>query len=92
MQKIVTDDERRLLRSHFWKVVNSDPMLMNFPRRERTIFMNRMVDIEVAKIQEQEVPVFPPEGYEIRFFPNKEQLRALQRPGTGQTSEQKSVL
>lgn len=69
MQKMVTENERKLLQAHFWKVVNNDPMLLNFPRKDRRIFVDRMVEIETARIEERPIPQFPPDGYEITFFP-----------------------
>lgn len=91
MQRIVTDDERRLLRSHFWKVVNSDPMLMNFPRKDRVIFVERMIDVETARIEERPVPQFPPDGYEITFYPKQGRPRPPSLPSETDAPEHETV-
>ena len=80
MQKLVTEGERKLLREHFQKVVKNDPMLSNFPRKDRVIFVERMVDIETARIEEREVPQFPPDGYEIIFYPKQGRPRPPSLP------------
>lgn len=72
MQKIVTEQERKLLYRHFMRVVKNDPLLSSFPRRAREIFADRMVEIEKARIEERDTDLkFPPEGFEITLYPKK---------------------
>lgn len=74
MLKVLTEDERKLLQKHFWQVVNNDPILRNFSKRDRTVFVTRMIEVEVARMNEVEGPPFPPEGYEFTWHPKASRL------------------
>lgn len=66
MRKVPTEQERRSLFKHFLQVGRNDPLLRNFPRKHREIFADRMVEVEIARINGDPMPTFPPEGYEVR--------------------------
>ena len=64
-----------MLHKHFMSVVKNDPLLKTFPRKDRMIFADRMTDMEKARLEESPCElVFPPEGYEIKFFPKASHL------------------
>lgn len=89
MQRILTARDRATILAFFEKVVKHDPLLSHFPRKVRTVFAERLLDIEIAKADGKEPPAFPPEGYEIELHPSIKQMlyqkaKALLSPSSPQ--------
>lgn len=67
MQKIVTERERKVMRKQFRDLINAIQAFQLFPRKQRNLLAERLLDIAVAEQEEKTPPEFPPEGFEVVF-------------------------
>jgi hypothetical protein len=67
MQVIVTEADRRRMRKEFRLLMNSIQAFQLFPRKQRNLLAERLLDIAVAEQEGKSPPEFPPEGFEVVF-------------------------
>lgn len=65
MRKIVTEKERKRMRKEFRDLINAIQIFQQFPRKQRLMLAERLLDIAVAEEEGKTPPEFPPEGFEI---------------------------